>query len=182
MSQRLSLLVATILLSSPAFGLDQTLFPPSAENNHDNYYLYFKGEPSRNVIKPVSPADFDELVAVHKRALQSDPALKAEGDGLAAKYEAHKQRFKAAMIRADPAVAPLLVKPEPGTSVTTTSVPMGEESRARAAALAANPALKPEGDALYLDMEAHRKKVDAAMIQANPDVARILAKFSIEPR
>jgi Spy/CpxP family protein refolding chaperone len=64
------------------------------------------------------------------------------------------------------------------TSLTPTEI---QELRdAHEAALAADPFLAAEGQVLAEKMQAYRKKLNAAMIKADPKVAAILAK--IPPR
>jgi hypothetical protein len=52
----------------------------------------------------------EKLHAAHDAALKANPDLDAEGKDLMAKMEAHEKNVEAAMVKADPSIAPLLAK------------------------------------------------------------------------
>ena len=53
-----------------------------------------------------------ELQAAHDAALKADPDLEAEGKDLMDKMKAYHEKLDAAMIKADPNVAPIIAKME----------------------------------------------------------------------
>ena len=60
----------------------------------------------------LTPEERDQLKSAHDAALAANPALDAEFKDLQEKQKALQEKIKAAMIKADPSVAPILAKME----------------------------------------------------------------------
>ena len=61
---------------------------------------------------PLTGEEKEELRQAHDAAMQADPALDAEGKDLKEKMNAYRKKVDAAMIKADPKVAPIIAKLE----------------------------------------------------------------------
>ena len=58
----------------------------------------------------LTEAEKQQLRAAHDAAYQADPSLAAEDKDLKSKMDAFHEKVRAAMIKADPNVAPILAK------------------------------------------------------------------------
>lgn len=137
--------------------------------------MFLAGQPPRAVISQMTPEEKAKLQQVYTAALRSNSALDAEGDALSASTNHYQTALKAAMVKADPAMAPLL-KTTSGNPLTQAQ--SDEIHQAQADAMQADPNLQPQWDDLMKKMAAHQQKVDAAMVQRDASVAPILAKLS----
>ena len=99
MKRFLLLLAVASLVANPAWAQSaySTNMPPN-------------GPPPGGPRNPLSKEERQEVRQARDTALQADPALAAEGRDLEAKMRDYHQKVNAAMIKADPNVAPLLAK------------------------------------------------------------------------
>ena len=165
------MLLLALLLPGP-FCSAQILIQP---NPHATSYRILAGQPPRAVISPLTNEEQTKLQQVYTAALQGSATLDAEADTLAAKLTGYQTTLKAAMVKADPAVEPLLAK------MSASPLTQAESQKIRQAqsrAMQADPSLQSQWDDLTKKMTAHQRDVDAAMLKLDPTVASILAKLS----
>src|SRR5580698_608809 len=60
----------------------------------------------------ITPVEWQELRAAHAAALQANPDLTAESRKLAERMHAFEDKIDAAMVKADPTLAPIIAKIE----------------------------------------------------------------------
>ena len=99
-----TLLVLTLgaLLTCPTFA------QPAGSTNAPSH----QGPPPGGRQGMLTDEEQQELHKAHDAALQANPDLAAEGKALTEKMEAFHKKLDAAMIKADPKVAPILAKLE----------------------------------------------------------------------
>jgi len=147
----------------------------------------------------MSPGDWQKLRSTRDQVLQSNPDLQAEYKQILKKMDAQQASLDDAMIKADPAVKPVVAKlvelrqkngapalaspngttkPAPNTpAVKLTTEDMQELRTARTAAIQANPALLTGNKAIGDQMRDFQIKLDAAMIKIDPTIAPVIAQF-----
>ncbi|MCE0497332.1 MAG: hypothetical protein LV481_05225 [Methylacidiphilales bacterium] len=168
--KRMILLLA-LLLPAP-FCSAQILIQP---NPHATSYMFFAGQPPRAVISPLTNEESGKFRQVYNAALQSNSTLDAEGDALSAQMDAYRKVLIAAMVKADPKVAPLL---GPSSGSPLTNAQSDEIRQAQSEVMQADPNLQSDWDELTKKMTEHQQAVDAAMLKLDPSVGQILAKLS----
>ncbi|MEO6846543.1 MAG: hypothetical protein ABI443_04065 [Chthoniobacterales bacterium] len=110
--------------------------------------------------------------------LRSNPKLVAQSHAINQQIKAQQAKVEAAMVKADPKVAPLLAKVNgllkngwKAKSSDKASLTIADWQRlraARAAAFAANPSLAATNRQLMKQQKALGNKVDAALTKADP--------------
>ncbi len=166
--QRMILLLAVLLPIS--FCSAQIVITP---NPHASSYLFLAGQLPRAVISPLTTEESGKFQQVYNAALRGNSALDTEGDALSARMDSYRKELTAAMVKADPKVAPMLAASE---NLTTTQ--SDEIHQAQSEAMQADPNLQSQWDDLTKKMTAHQQAIDAAMLKSDPSVAPILAKLS----
>jgi Spy/CpxP family protein refolding chaperone len=92
----------------------------------------------------LSQDDMEEMREAREAALQADPALAAEGKALQEKQRAYQKKVEAAMIKADPDVAPILAQLEAMRQQYQAGMGGGQPAPPHPASTPA-PATKPTG-------------------------------------
>jgi hypothetical protein len=161
------LLLLALLLSAP---LCSAQSPPEGTS-----YMVLAGQPERKVTSPMTPEEQAQFKKVYAATLQANSDLDAEGDTISAQENSYRTELKAAMVKADPAVAQLV---NASSRSQLTQAQSDQVKQAQSDAMQANPNLQTEWDDLSKKMSDHQQKVDAAMIKLDPTVAPILAKLS----
>jgi hypothetical protein len=141
----------------------------------------------------LKPNEWQELRSDREAILNANPELASEYKSLLTEMDNQQKDLEAAMIKADPKVAPLVAKiesmrkPVAATSVaspsgkpkpTLTQDDLAQLRTARMAALEANPDFDAKAAQTAAKMRAFQDKLIAAMVKADPSVAPIVAKFS----
>jgi hypothetical protein len=165
-------IVLLALLLSAAFVSAQT---SDQSNPQSTSTIAFAGQLPRRIISPLTPEELTKLRQVYTAVLHDSPTLDAEGDAISVQMNAYRTALKAAMVKTDPALAPMLEMP---SSSALTQAQRDEVSKAQSDALQSDPNLQSRWDDLAKDMTAHQQKVDAAMVQLDASMAPILAKLS----
>ena len=144
--------------------------------------------------------DWDEVRAVRETTLKSHPDLASEYQQLKADMVRQETELNAAMIKSDPKVAPILAKveqlrkqteagsPQSSSSPSTKATPAKQISLSandwqelrvtRSAALKADPDLPQQTSQLREKVYHFEQKLSAAMLEADPKIAPLLASFS----
>lgn len=138
-------------------------------------YIMLAGQPPRAVIAVMTGEERAKFQQGYKDVLRDNAALDAEGDTITAKANDYQKVLKAAMVKVDPAVGPVLA----GMSTAPlTQTQTNEIRQAQADAIHADPTLQSQWADLTAKMVAHQQAVDAAMVKADPTMVPILAKLA----
>ncbi|MEO6053993.1 MAG: hypothetical protein ABIP97_08285 [Chthoniobacterales bacterium] len=117
--------------------------------------------------------------------LRSHPQLAAKEKALNQQIKAQQTKVEAAMVKADPKVAPLLARLSvlvkqgwKDNSLTPLSTSDWQQLRAaRAAAFQANPNLASTNKQLMSQKKALGNKIDAALVKEDPSAAGFISKW-----
>jgi hypothetical protein len=144
-------------------------------NPHATSYIMLAGQPPRAVISVLTSDERAKFQQVYNAVLRDNATLDAEGDTLTAKANDYQKVLKAAMVKADPSVGPVLAGMSTGplTQAQTNAI-----RQAQADAIHVDPTLQSQWADLTAKMGAHQQAVDAAMVKADPTMAPILSKLS----
>jgi len=72
----------------------------------------------------LSPAEKAQVKAAHDKAIQQDPSLEQKMKDARQAMESARKEMHAAMIKADPAIAPILEKMHPGSAPQSSPTPL----------------------------------------------------------
>jgi len=161
----------TWLLPAPFCGA-QILVDPVP---HATSYMFFAGQLPRAVITPLTPEESAKFKQVYDAVLQANAALDAEGDTLSAQMKAFQQTLTAAMIKADPSVEPLLGAANGNRLTKAQSDQIRQD---QTTTLQGDMDLQAQWADLKQKMTDHRQAIDTAMVQLDPTIEPILAKFA----
>jgi hypothetical protein len=134
----------------------------------------------------MSEAEWKQYRFERLTVVRTDPGLEAESKALDAETKKQEQAVEAAMVKADPAVAPLLVKSAallegnwyaPDAKNALSWADWQTLRAARAAALAASSDLISAAQALKEKKKSFEAKVDAALVKADPGLAGLVEKL-----
>ncbi len=163
----------------------------------------------RPVAPPIPPStvvtqsEWQQVSSAREGALQSNSDLALERKQVLDALEAQKAQFDAAMIKADPKVAPIVAKlnqlhgsngapaasaqspktgspPTAANAINFTPSEWQELSAARNAALQANPDLVADNKKLMDRMSAIQTELDAAVLKNDPSLAPTMAKIEAQ--
>jgi 2-oxo-4-hydroxy-4-carboxy--5-ureidoimidazoline (OHCU) decarboxylase len=135
----------------------------------------------------LSEAEWTEYRFERLMVVRANPDLAAAADALKADTKSQAQAVEAAMVKADPSVAPLLTKLAallngnwyaPAEGDVLSFADWQKIRAARAAALQANPDLVSSQKALKDKKEALDAKVDATLVKADPSLAGLVGKLN----
>ena len=135
----------------------------------------------------LSEAEWTEYRFERLTVVRTNPELAAAAEQLKSDTKKQEQAVEAAMVKADPSVAPLLTKLAsllkgnwyaPAESDMLSFADWQKIRAARAAALQANPDLVSAQTALKVKKEALDAKVDAALVKADPSLAELVGKMN----
>lgn len=131
---------------------------------------------------------------VREKTLADNPDLAAEYQSLRHQLEQQEKDLDAAMVKADPQVAPIVARLEairtqgPGSHPAATgstppkpAISPDDWQKIRAArldAIKANPNIESKGMAMAADLRAFQAKLNAAMLKADPSVAPVIDRLS----
>ena len=140
--------------------------------------------------------DFQKYRVARQEALQTNPALQDNYKDILKSMDAQQTKLDAAMIKANPDLAPVIAKlvalrkqhsthiapssASPSTTPAAANLTPEEWQELRAArseAIQSDTDLTTESKKLAERMAAFENQLDAIMIKANPDIAPIIAKF-----
>jgi hypothetical protein len=141
----------------------------------------------------LKPNEWQEFRSDRDAILNANRELASEYKALLNEMDGQQKDLESAMIKADPQVAPVITKiesmrkpvsatpvasPSGKTKPTLTQDDLAQLRAARMAALKANPDFNTKAAQTATKLRAFQEKLVAAMVNADPTVAPIVAKFS----
>ena len=148
--------------------------PKHARGGHGGSGVHEWGDPMRGALESLTPAERKQLIDARQKAMEAPELAEVKKNAEAARKEV-MDAVKAAILKADPSLAPILEKAKEGGFKDITPEERQKLQDARKAAMQ-NPDVEKARTNAQPAEKAFRDALHAAMLKADPTLGPVLEK------